>query len=110
MRSTDRDARLIRWHRSAVTTATGPRETISPGELARKDVVLGLPGGGTATYGAWLAVLQTMDPRFEFTDPAFRNSLPVTLAFAAAPSRPTAVLTCPRHVSYFDLKNLGGGP
>jgi DNA-binding transcriptional LysR family regulator len=75
-----------------------PRVTITLGELARLDVIHGLPRGGAATYGAWLAVLRTMDPRFEFTDPAFRDSLPVTLAFAATASRPTAVLTCPRHV------------
>ena len=36
-------------------------------------------------------------PRFEFTDPPIRNSLPITLAFAATGSRPTAVLTCPCH-------------
>jgi hypothetical protein len=75
-----------------------PRETISLGELARMDVIHRLPRGGAAIYGAWLAVLRTIDPCFEFTDPAFRNSLPVTLAFAATASRPTAVLTCPRHV------------
>jgi DNA-binding transcriptional LysR family regulator len=75
-----------------------PRETISLGELARMDVIHGPPRGGVATYGAWLAVLRTMDPRIEFTDPPFRNSLPMTLAFAATASRPTAVLTCPRHV------------
>ena|SRR5882724_10855975 len=74
------------------------RETISLGELARMDVIHGPPRGGAATYGGWLAVLRTMDPRFEFTDPPLRNSLPITLAFAATASRPTAVLTCPQHV------------
>jgi DNA-binding transcriptional LysR family regulator len=74
------------------------RETISLGELARMDVIHGPPRSGDAPYGAWLAVLRTMDPRFEFTDPPFRQSLPVTLAFAATGSRPTAVLTYPRHV------------
>jgi hypothetical protein len=78
--------------------AAAPRVTISLGELARMDVIHGPPRGWAATYGAWLAVLRSMDPRFEFTDPAFRDSLPVTLAFAATASRPTAVLTCPRHV------------
>jgi DNA-binding transcriptional LysR family regulator len=74
------------------------RETISLGELARMDVIHGPPRGGAATYGGWVAVLRTMDPRFEFTDPPLRNSLPITLAFAATASRPTAVLTCPQHV------------
>jgi hypothetical protein len=36
------------------------------------------------------------NPRFDFTDPPFRHSLPMTLAFAATASRPTAVLTGPR--------------
>jgi hypothetical protein len=75
-----------------------PRETISLGELARMDVIHGPPRGGAAPYGAWLAVLRTMEPRFEFTDPPFRNSLPITLAFAATANRPTAVLTCPHHL------------
>ena len=73
------------------------REAISLGELARMDVIHGPPRGRAATYGAWLAVLRTIDPRFEFTDPPVRNSLPITLAFAATGSRPTAVLTCPHH-------------
>ena len=38
-----------------------------------------------------------MNPGFEFTDPPFRRSLPITLAFAASTSRPTAVLTGPHH-------------
>jgi hypothetical protein len=36
-------------------------------------------------------------PRFGVTDPPFRHSLPMTLAFAATASRPTAVLTSPLH-------------
>jgi DNA-binding transcriptional LysR family regulator len=75
-----------------------PRETISLGELARMDVIHGPPRGGAAPYDAWLAALRTVDPRFEFTDPPFRQSLPITLAFAATASRPTAVLTWPQHV------------
>jgi hypothetical protein len=39
--------------------------------------------------------VQTVNPRFEFTDPPFRCSLPVTLAFAATGNRPAAVLTGP---------------
>jgi hypothetical protein len=49
------------------------------------------------TYDAWLAVLRDVNPRFEFTDPPFRRLLPITLAFAASTSRPTAVLTGPQH-------------
>jgi hypothetical protein len=40
-------------------------------------------------------VLQAVDPRFEFTDPPFRHSLPMALAFAVTADRPTAVLTGP---------------
>jgi len=50
-----------------------------------------------------LAVLRAEDARFEFTDPQFRNSLAITLAFAATGSRPTAVLTGPR-------QRIGAGP
>jgi hypothetical protein len=59
--------------------------------------------GGTAVYDAWWAVLRAANPSFAFTDPPFRHSLPMTLAFAATGSRPTAVLTGPRH-------RLGAGP
>jgi DNA-binding transcriptional LysR family regulator len=71
--------------------------TIGLDELARMDVVHGPQRLSAETYDAWLAVLRTASPRFEFTDPPFRNSLPVTLAFAATGSRPTAVLTGPRN-------------
>jgi len=47
------------------------------------------------TYDAWTTVLQTVNPRFEFTDPPLRCSLPVTLALAATADRPAAVLTGP---------------
>jgi hypothetical protein len=40
-------------------------------------------------------VLRAVDPHFEFTDPPFRHSLPMALAFAATGDRPTAVLTGP---------------
>jgi hypothetical protein len=46
-------------------------------------------------YDAWTRVLQTVNPRFEFTDPPVRNSLPMALAFAATADQPTAVLTGP---------------
>ena len=74
-----------------------PSGTIGLGELALMDVVHGPRRLSAETYDAWLAVLRTASPRFEFTDPPFRNSLPMTLAFAATGSRPTAVLTGPRH-------------
>ena len=43
--------------------------------------------------------MQAVDPRFEFTDPPFQSSLPLTLAFAATAERPTAVLTGPATVA-----------
>ena len=70
---------------------------IGLGELAGLDVVHGPRRLSPVTYDAWLAVLREVDPRFEFTDPPFRRSLPITLAFAASASRPTAVLTGPHH-------------
>jgi hypothetical protein len=39
--------------------------------------------------------VQAAGPRFEFTDPPFHRSLPLTLAFAATADRPAAVLTGP---------------
>jgi DNA-binding transcriptional LysR family regulator len=66
-------------------------------ELAGLDVVHGPRRLSPVTYDAWLAALRKVNPRFEFTDPPFRRLLPVTLAFAAHTSRPTAVLTGPRH-------------
>jgi hypothetical protein len=72
------------------------RGAIGLEELARLDVVYGPRRVSAETYDAWLAVLRAANARFEFTDPPFRHSLPITLAFAAAGSRPTAVLTGPR--------------
>src|SRR5262249_5194686 len=46
-------------------------------------------------YERWLEALQAVDPRFAFTDPPVRCSLPMMLAFAATASRPTGVLTGP---------------
>ena len=40
-------------------------------------------------------VLRTVHPRFAFTDPPLRHSLPMALSFAATADRPTAVLTGP---------------
>ena len=82
----------------AAAHPAAPGGTISLGELARMDVIYGPRAASAGTYDAWLAVLRASQPRFEFTDPPFRRSLPMTLAFAATASRPTAVLTNPRHV------------
>ena len=48
-----------------------------------------------ATYDAWIRVARAVHPRFEFTDPPFRHSLPMTLAFAATADR----LDCGAHRS-----------
>jgi DNA-binding transcriptional LysR family regulator len=66
-------------------------------ELAAMDVVHGPRRASSAIYDAWLQVLRSVCPRFEFTDPPLRHSLPVALAFAASADRLTAVLTGPQH-------------
>jgi len=71
------------------------RGTISLGELARMDVIHGPRRLEPGTYDAWTRVLRTVNPRFEFTDPPLRHSLPMALAFAATADRSTAVLTGP---------------
>ncbi len=90
------------------STGIGYRGIISLDELARMEVVHPPRRASAGTYDAWLAVLRTRQPRFEFTDPPFRHSLPTTLAFAATASRPTAVLTGPLHV--IEGKNTQGKP
>ena len=81
------------------THATVRRGTISLEELAGMEVIYGPRHAEPGTYDAWTAVLRAVDPRFEFTDPPFRCSLPVTLAFAATWDRPAAVLTGPAAVA-----------
>ncbi len=71
------------------------RGAISLDELAGLDVIHGPRRASTATYDRWLTILRAADPRFEFTDPPLRHSLPVALAFAATAGRPAAVLTGP---------------
>jgi DNA-binding transcriptional LysR family regulator len=71
------------------------RGTISLGELARMDVIHGPRHLEPGIYDAWTEVLRTVHPRFAFTDPPVRHSLPITLSFAATADRPTAVLTGP---------------
>jgi DNA-binding transcriptional LysR family regulator len=80
------------------TAGTDGRQQISIAELAGMDVIHGPRRSSPATYDAWLAVLRESRPRFEFTDPQFRHSLPMTLSFAATATRPTAVLTDPLHL------------
>jgi len=69
------------------------RGTISLSEMARLQVIHGPRRASPGTYDRWLNVLRTVDPHFAFTDPPFRHSLPVALAFAATADPPTAVLT-----------------
>jgi len=71
------------------------RGVIGPDELIGMDVIHGPRRASTATYDRWLTILRAADPRFEFTDPPLRHSLPVALAFAATAERPAAVLTGP---------------
>jgi DNA-binding transcriptional LysR family regulator len=71
------------------------RGVIGLDELASMDVIHGPRRAGTATYDRWLTITRATDPRFEFTDPPLRHSLPVVLAFAATAGRPAAVLTGP---------------
>jgi len=82
-----------------IPAAAGDREVIGQDELADMDVIHGPCRTSPGTYDAWRAVLRASRPRFEFTDPPFRHSLPMTLAFAAAAARPTAVLTSPLHLT-----------
>jgi DNA-binding transcriptional LysR family regulator len=74
---------------------TARRGVIGLDELAGMDVIHGPRRASTATYDRWLAIMRATDPRFEFTDPPLRHSLPVTLAFAATADSPVAVLTGP---------------
>jgi hypothetical protein len=71
------------------------RGTISLAEMIHMDVIHGPRRAEPGTYDAWTRVLQTVDPRFAFTDPPLRHSLQMNLAFAATADRPTAVLTGP---------------
>jgi DNA-binding transcriptional LysR family regulator len=68
-------------------------------ELAGMDVIHGPRRASAGTYDRWLKILRATHPRFEFTDPPVRHSLPVALTFAATASRPTAVLTGPTAIA-----------
>jgi hypothetical protein len=76
-----------------------PRAAISLDGLARMDVIHGPRRACPASYDAFRTMLRAAEPRFDFTDPPFRHSLPMTLAFAATAGRPTAVLTNPHRVT-----------
>lgn len=78
------------------TTPEAPRRLIGLDELAHLDVIHGPRRASSGTYDAWLEVMRGANQRFDFTDPPFRRSLPMALAFAATASRPTAVLTGPQ--------------
>ena len=69
------------------------RGTITLAEMASLHVIHGPRRASPGTYDRWLDVLRTADPHFAFTDPPFRHSLPVALAFAATADPPAAVLT-----------------
>jgi len=71
------------------------RGVIGLDDLASMDVIHGPRRASPAIYDRWLEVLRAADPRFEFTDPPVRHSLPMALAFAATASQPAAVLTGP---------------
>jgi DNA-binding transcriptional LysR family regulator len=75
------------------------RGVIGVDELAGLDVIYGPRRAGPAIYDRWLQVLRAVNPRFAFTDPPLRHSLPMALAFAATASRPTAVLTGPTAIA-----------
>src|SRR5271169_6702767 len=71
------------------------RGVIGLDELASMDVIHGPRRAEPGIYDAWTSIVRTMDPRFQFTDPPLRHSLPVALAFAATAGPPAAVLTGP---------------
>jgi DNA-binding transcriptional LysR family regulator len=71
------------------------RGTLSLAEMASLPVIYGPRRVSPGTYDRWLDILRTADPHFAFTDPPFRHSLPVALAFAATADPPAAVLTGP---------------
>jgi len=67
---------------------------VGPGELDELFAAAGQDRPGRVQAEA-LDMAVGADPRFAFTDPPFRRSLPMALAFAAAGDRPAAVLTGP---------------
>jgi DNA-binding transcriptional LysR family regulator len=86
------------WHPAA------RRGIITLAEMTRMTVVYGPRRTDAGTYDAWSEVLRAVDPGFAFTDPPFRHSLPMSVAFAATADRPTVVLTGPS----IPLEGTGG--
>jgi DNA-binding transcriptional LysR family regulator len=79
--------------------AAARRGSISLDEIVSMDVIHGPRRAAAGTYDAWTGVLRATAPHFEFTDPPFRHSLSMALAFAATGDRPTAVLTGPNVIA-----------
>ena len=75
------------------------RGTVSLSEMASMDVTHGPRSAGPATYDAWTSIVRAVDPRFAFTDPPLRHSVPVMLAFAATANQATAVLADPTAIA-----------
>ena len=75
------------------------RGSIDLDELASMDVIFGPRRAEPSTYDAWTSIVRAMNPRFAFTDPPLRHSLPVMLAFATTAARPAAVLTGPAAIA-----------
>jgi DNA-binding transcriptional LysR family regulator len=91
------------------THPAASRGVIGLDELARMNVIHG-PRTDDGTYDRWLDVLRTQNPHFDFTDPPFRTSLAMTLAFAASGRQPAAVLTGPRQRSRAEAVAAQPGP
>jgi len=75
------------------------RGSIGLDELASMDVIHGPRRAEPGSYDAWTSIVRATDPRFQFTDPPLRHSLPVMLAFASTAGRPAAVLTGPAAIA-----------
>jgi DNA-binding transcriptional LysR family regulator len=79
------------------THPAASRGVIGLDELAHMNVIHGPRRAGDGIYDRWLKVLRTQNSDFDFADPPFARSVPMTLAFAASDSSPAAVLTGPCH-------------
>jgi hypothetical protein len=89
--------------------AAADRGVIDLSELTGMDVVHGPRRASPGSYDAWLEVLRSVRPDFEFTDPPLRHAPSVALAFAASADRLTAVLTGPLHAAAADEAGDAGG-
>ena len=77
-----------------------PGGTIGLGELAAMDIVHGPRRASPQTYDAWLTTLRGASPRFAFTDPPFRQSLPMTLPSPPRPAGPPPCSPAPAAASW----------